>query len=79
MGNNEYGRRKYSPGDGAKRGKKVGTGRKTRTFLLDIWDGLLSVRTSVSPSTTSFLLFTLGSARRSASHHRANKRGRLFI
>lgn len=51
-------RRKYSPGDGAKRGKKGGrkegrreggSGRKTRTtFLPDIWDGLLSVRTSVS-------------------------------
>lgn len=46
-------RRKYSPGDGAKRGKKGGTGgtgRKTRTtFLPDIWDGLLSVRTSRAP------------------------------
>lgn len=51
-------RRKYSPGDGTKRGKKGGrkeggreggSGRKTRTtFLPDIWDGLLSVRTSVS-------------------------------
>lgn len=71
MGNNEYGQRKYSLGDGAKRRKKVGTGRKTRTFLLDIWDGLLSVRTSVCPSTSSSLLFA-ESRHRSTMDCRAN-------
>lgn len=59
MRNNEYARRKYTLGEGANRGKKGGQppGRKTRTIPLDIWDGLLSVRTSASPSTSSFLLF----------------------
>jgi len=58
MRNNEYARRKYTLGEGANRGKKVPAARyrKTRTVPLDIWDGLLSVRTSASSSTSSFLL-----------------------
>lgn len=59
MRNNEYARRKYTLGEGANRRKKAPAARpgKTRTIPLDIWDGLLSVRTSASPSTSSFLLF----------------------
>lgn len=58
MGNNEYARRKYILGEDAKRRKKkIRHSRKTRIIILDIWDELLSVRTFVSSSASSFLLF----------------------
>jgi len=83
MRNNEYARRKYTLGEGANRGKKVPAARhrKTRTVPLDIWDGLLSVRTSASPSTSSFLLHA--SPRLSSFGSRGAENGtlnaRLFI